>query len=143
MDIWCDIGSGGGLPALVLAILAAGEGALTNFILIESDTRKCAFLTTMITEFGLRATVVSKRIEDAEPLEADVVSARALAPLPKLLDLAVRHAKPGGLFLLQKGAQHENEIDAARDSWHFNHECVRSQTHADAVVLKIKEVVRV
>ena len=142
-DTWCDIGSGGGLPALVLAILARGEGDLTNFTLIESDTRKCAFLTSMIAKFELQAKVVPKRIEEADPIGADVVSERALAPHPKLLELAVRHAKPGSLFLLQKGAQYKNEIDAARDSWHFDYECVQSQTHADAVVLRIKEVVRV
>ncbi|MEL7211246.1 MAG: 16S rRNA (guanine(527)-N(7))-methyltransferase RsmG [Pseudomonadota bacterium] len=139
---WCDIGSGGGLPGLVLAILSKGEGADTAFTFIESDTRKCAFLTTMIAKFALHATVKAQRIEDAAPVEADIVSARALAPLEKLLELATRHATPEGTFLLQKGAQFQNEIDAARDSWHFKYESIQSQTHPDAVVLKIKEVAR-
>ncbi|WP_224824277.1 16S rRNA (guanine(527)-N(7))-methyltransferase RsmG [Cognatishimia sp. MH4019] len=139
---WCDIGSGGGLPGLVLALLAKGEGAALDFTFIESDTRKCAFLTTMATKFSLKATVIAERIEVAPPVEADILSARALAPLPKLLDLATRHATPNSVFLLQKGAQFENEIDAARDSWHFKYETIPSQTHPDAVVLKIKEVAR-
>ncbi len=139
---WCDIGSGGGLPGLVLALLSSGEGASTAFTFIESDTRKCAFLTTMIAKFSLKAAVIAQRIESAEPANASVISARALAPLPKLFDLAVRHATPESVFLLQKGAQFENEIDAARDSWHFKYESIPSQTHPDAVVLKIKEVAR-
>lgn len=139
---WCDIGSGGGLPGLVLALLSKGEGAPTEFTFIESDKRKCAFLTTMSAKFDLKVKVLPQRIEQADPANSDVLTARALAPLSKLLELAMRHVRPDGVLLLQKGALFENEIDAARDSWHFKHEAIPSQTHPDAVVLKIEEVVR-
>lgn len=139
---WCDLGSGGGLPGLVLAVLAKGESAPAQFTFIESDMRKCAFLTTMISKYELPATVLSKRIEAANPVHADVISARALAPLPKLIELALRHAKEDAIFLFQKGAQHKNEIDAAQQTWHFKYEAVPSQTHTGAVILKITEVER-
>lgn len=139
---WCDIGSGGGLPGIVLAILSKGEGSPVKFSLIESDTRKAAFLTTMVSRFDLPATVVAQRIEGTTPVDADIVSARALAPLPKLIELAIRHMAPQGMLLLQKGARFKNEIDAARESWHFDCEIIPSQTHPDAVVLKIKEIAR-
>lgn len=140
---WCDLGSGGGLPALVLAILAKESDPETIFTLIESDNRKCAFLTTVISKFDLRAEVKPLRIEAAPPAQADVVSARALAPLATLLEYAERHVAPKGTLLLQKGAQYQNEIDAARKAWHFKYESIPSMTSAESVVLKIQEVSRV
>lgn len=139
---WCDLGSGGGLPGLVLAFLSKGEGSPVRFTLIESDARKSAFLSTMGSKYDLPVQIITERIEAARPANADLVSARALAPMPKLLDFAHRHIAEGGLFLLQKGAQFKKEIDLARESWHFDCEVVPSRTHSAAVVLKIKEVVR-
>ena len=84
-DRWVDLGSGGGLPGLVAAILAAEESPDTRFTLIESDQRKSVFLRTVARECDLNVQVISDRIEKAKPQKADVLSARALADLTTLL----------------------------------------------------------
>jgi len=107
-----DLGSGGGFPGLVLAILGAGEVHL-----VESDGRKAAFLTEVSRETGCGARVHVARIEALAPLAADCVTARALAPLPKLLGYVARHLKPGGRALLLKGRDRERELTEARREW--------------------------
>ncbi|WP_340424755.1 16S rRNA (guanine(527)-N(7))-methyltransferase RsmG [Yoonia sp. GPGPB17] len=93
---WVDIGSGGGFPGIVMAILAKSFHPQAQFILIESDQRKAAFLRTAARECGVRVTVLAQRIENAPEQAADVVSARALTALSGLLPVAQRHLKPGG-----------------------------------------------
>ncbi len=107
-----DLGSGGGFPGLVLAILGAGEVHL-----VESDGRKAAFLNHVSRETGVPVTVHVERIEQLAPLRADCVTARALAPLPKLLGYVARHLVPGGRALLLKGRAREGELTAARQQW--------------------------
>ena len=80
------------------------------------------------------------RIEAIPPLGADVVSARALAPLEKLLGYVARHCRPGGTALLLKGAQVHSELSDARKYWHFQSEESPSVTDPQAVVLKLKEL---
>ena len=84
---WVDIGSGGGLPGLVVAILAKAFNPQLRVTLIESDQRKAVFVRTVVRELQLNATVQAKRIEAVGPLKADVISARALADLNDLLRL--------------------------------------------------------
>ena len=81
---WTDLGSGGGLPGCVAAILAPENAHVT---LVESDQRKVAFLRTVQRELDLPMTVLAERIEDADVAPADVVSARALAALTRALGL--------------------------------------------------------
>ena len=76
---WLDIGSGGGFPGLVIAILAAERATRLSVTLIESDKRKAAFLRTAARECGVRVKVISNRIEKVDPQNADFLSARALA----------------------------------------------------------------
>lgn len=100
-----DLGSGGGFPAIILAILANGQ---KRFTLIESDNRKCIFLREAIRTTGLTGvTVITNRIEKAPPQKADLVTARALASLTQLLDWAKPH---GSRFLFPKGGQVADEI---------------------------------
>jgi 16S rRNA (guanine527-N7)-methyltransferase len=111
--------------------------------LIESDQRKCTFLRTVLRECEVAARVITQRIEALDPLATDVLSARALAPLPLLLEFAERHLKPGGLALFQKGAQWENEVTEARRQWQFRANPVTSITEQKSVILKIEGVSRV
>ena len=137
---WADLGSGGGFPGLVIAILAAESGA-PHVTLIESDQRKCAFMRTMLRDFSIKATVLDQRVEAAPPQSADVVSARALAPLPALLLLVARHLAPGGTALLPKGRDHAAEIDAARAAgWSFTAEALPSATDPSARILRITDL---
>ena len=140
---WADLGSGGGYPGLVIAALAIEKASEARITLIESDRRKSTFLRTAIRELGLPADVITDRIESAAPQSADVVSARALAPLPQLLEYATRHLRPGGTALFPKGMTRQAEIDAARAEWHFSLTETRSITQAEAAVLRIERIDRV
>jgi len=142
-DHWVDIGSGGGFPGLIIAILAADEAPETKITLIESDQRKSAFLRTAARECGARVSVISKRIEQAEPQNAGVLSARALADLSLLLEFAERHLAAGGTALFPKGESWKKEVDNAQERWRFDAEPVRSLTEQEAVILKIRGVARV
>lgn len=139
---WVDIGSGGGLPGLVCAVLAQESMPECRFTLIESDQRKSAFLMTAARELGLSVKVLVKRAEAAEPLEADIVSARALAPLNALLGLVARHMRPGGIALLPKGKTYEQELASARAEWQFDAAMIESQTDNLARLLIIKDIFR-
>jgi 16S rRNA (guanine527-N7)-methyltransferase len=136
---WVDIGSGGGLPGIVLSIAFREEDI--KFTLIESDQRKCVFLRTVIRELGLKnTTVLSERIEAIQPLNADYISARALAGLPSLLGYVHQHLSPAGTAWLMKGRKWREECDAARATWQFDLEDFPSKTDPDAAILKISGV---
>ncbi len=139
---WVDIGSGGGLPGLVAAICAMETAAAARFTLIESDQRKCVFLRTVARELGLPVTVLSERIELVPPQGADILSARALADLDKLLGFSQRHLDPSGMCLFPKGATWKNEVEDARPQWRFDCEAVKSVTEPEAAILKIQGVSR-
>jgi 16S rRNA (guanine527-N7)-methyltransferase len=131
---WTDLGSGGGFPGLVVAILAADERPGLAVSLVESDARKSAFLSSRI---------LTARAEDLPPLSADVISARALAPLPRLLGLAFPHLAPAGTALFSKGIQNEREVQDALADWRFTYQKHRSLTDPAAVILSIKGLSRV
>lgn len=140
---WCDVGTGGGFPGIVVALMAKELAPDMSVTCIESDVRKATFLRTVLRETGVDATVISERIEKAIPQEASVFSARALAPLSKLLSFAERHLSPSGTCLFQKGATYQNEIEEALESWRFELDKIPSVTNPDAVILKIGAIERV
>lgn len=140
---WADLGSGGGFPGLVMAIVAAEQAPDIHFTLVESDKRKATFLSTVNREIGLNARVIDERIEVTEPLAADVVSARALAPLPRLLGFAHRHLAPSGQAIFLKGAQAEREVAEALESWRFTVQKTPSCTDASGTILSVGDIARV
>jgi len=101
-----DVGSGAGFPGLVLAILTDAECHL-----VESDQKKAVFLRTVIRECGLMAMVHNDRIENMPCLKASVITARALAPLDRLLPLLETQLRPGTRCLFLKGAQAKAELE--------------------------------
>ncbi len=132
--IWVDLGSGGGLPGLVLAILRPGR----DMTLIESDARKCAFLRTVVRELDMsNVTIINRRVEELDPLEAAHISARALAPLPRLLSYVARHLAPNGTAWLMKGRNWQAEAEEARKEWSFDMEIHDSRTEPGAAILKL------
>lgn len=141
--VWTDLGSGGGFPGMVIAILAAEVAPDLAVHLVESDTRKCAFLSTVVRECGLSARVHPERIESAHPPPADVVSARALAALPDLLALAEKLRKPEGIFLFPKGETVHNEITDASRSWRLDYRIHPSRTDEKAAIVEIGAFARV
>ncbi|TMV07196.1 16S rRNA (guanine(527)-N(7))-methyltransferase RsmG [Ruegeria sediminis] len=139
---WVDLGSGGGFPGMICAILAIDEAPDVRFTLVESDQRKSAFLRSAARECGASCTVLSRRIEAVEPLGADILSARALADLSDLLAYCERHLRDTGTALFPKGASWKKEVEDARNQWNFQVDPITSLTEPQAVILKIKGVSR-
>ena len=142
IEHWVDLGSGGGFPGLVIAIMAADQGSPKKTTLVESDARKCAFLRTVIRETGVSATVMNERIEALPDLEADILSARALGSLKLLLSFADRHLATTGTAIFPKGANWEKELPDAQSKWNFDYQLVKSETESGPVIMKITGVAR-
>lgn len=142
-DHWVDLGSGGGFPGIVIAIIGKEAQPDAKITLVESDLRKATFLRTAIRELGLNATVIADRIEEMPSLSADVLSARALADLPTLLEYADLHLVRTGTAIFPKGQNWRKEDEAARELWSYTLEPVKSKTSAEAAILLIKDVSRV
>jgi 16S rRNA (guanine527-N7)-methyltransferase len=130
-----DLGSGAGLPGLVLAIMGAPEVHL-----VESDQRKAAFLREAARECGVAATIHAGRAETVPPLAADLVTARALAPLSELLRLAERHVHPGTTCLFLKGRTAASELTRAREAWTMRVASVGSLSDPEGQILLISEI---
>ena len=139
---WCDIGSGGGLPGIVVSIIARETSPSSVTTLIESDKRKSAFLKIISDQLGLNTSVITERIEAAPPVGAEIVSARALAPLPALLGYCSRHLKSNGSGILSKGRQWRQELEEARQSWHFEYDVQDSRVDPDSVILTVRNLRR-
>jgi 16S rRNA (guanine527-N7)-methyltransferase len=143
--VWLDAGSGAGFPGLVLAILAAEKGGTRHF-LIESDSRKAAFLRAVARETGVSVDILCMRIENPET-HAKVgavhcVTARALAPLPRLVELVAPYFSPSTLGLFLKGRDVAAEIEEAARNWQFTAELIPSITDRDARVVLLKALKR-
>ncbi|MDT8345723.1 MAG: 16S rRNA (guanine(527)-N(7))-methyltransferase RsmG, partial [Thermohalobaculum sp.] len=126
--VWLDLGSGAGFPGLVIAAILAERAPDCRVILIESDARKCAFLHAAAREMDVSVAIETARIEAAQPHQADVISARALAALDILLGLAARFCRPGTVLLFPKGRTVETELTEARRHWHIEARLHASRT---------------
>lgn len=140
---WVDIGSGGGFPGLVVAAASPDWGVTTRLTMIESDIRKCSFLRSALREMGVKGEVICARIESAPPQNADIISARALSDLSKLLEFSDLHLSPTGTAVFPKGVSWKKEVEAAQESWSFTYEAITSNTQEGAVILKIGDISRV
>ncbi len=138
---WADLGSGGGLPGLVIAILRLEFQPTMEMHLVESDLRKAAFLRTVSTRLGLGCRIHAERAESLPEIGADIVSARALASLDALIPLAQHHVAPKGCFRFLKGRTAQAEIDAARENWSFDVVARTSLTDNSSQILEISNVV--
>lgn len=130
-----DLGSGGGFPGLVIAAMRPD----LRVTLIESDARKAAFLGEVGRRMGLenQPKIAISRIEVAPPAVADIVTARALAPMKQLLHWAQRHRKDTAICLFHKGKGWQAEVEEAKKEWDFSPEPIASVTDRDAVILRI------
>lgn len=139
---WVDLGSGGGFPGLVVAILAQELQPGLQVTLVESDLRKATFLRQAAQTLKLSVVVHSARIETLAPQEADVLSARALAPLSDLLSYAERHLRTGGAAVFPKGARFASELEDARKLWTFDVDTQPSLSDSEAALLVIRNIHR-
>ena len=134
-----DLGSGAGFPGLVIACaLAERPGAAVT--LVEKSPRKSEFLRAAGKALGLPVSVLTIRLEDAPGSRFDVVTARALAPLPKLLGFAASWLKPSGKALLMKGRDTAAELAEAREAWDFDLSTLDSLSSPEGRVLKVSSL---
>lgn len=138
---WLDLGSGGGFPGAVMAILL-GERPGSTIDLVESNGKKAAFLAAALGELGPSVRVCQSRIEQAPGRikSVDIVSARALAPLPKLLDLASPWLSTGSRGLFHKGRDYRSELKESSHAWSFDLIEHRSRIDSDGVILDIRNL---
>lgn len=134
-----DLGSGGGLPGLILAIRLAERG-VGRVSLVESNGKKAAFLRTVARELGIACDVHAERVENCGSLlsRADVVTARALASLNKLLAYVAPHLGRDAVCLFPKGRQHDEEIAVASQHWRFAMVKHSLRTEPGSAVLAIR-----
>jgi len=132
-----DLGSGAGFPGLVLAICG-----LENVHLIEADRKKCAFLREVAREADTRVTIHNKRIKEIESFQADIVTSRALAPLPKLLDMAVSFTKKHSILLFLKGRSADGELTEAAKEWNMRVDRIPSRTDPEGTILRLEAISR-
>lgn len=127
-----DLGSGAGLPGLILAI--AGHADVT---LIESDKRKCSFLREAARQTETTVKILADRIENTVLDTFDVITARGFAPLPRMLEMLENRLKTTCRLLILKGDHHTEEIANARRDWDFTCAILPSKTQAGSAILDI------
>ena len=111
---WLDLGTGAGFPGMVLAILTHGQVTM-----VEERTKRHLWLSSVVDRLGLsNARVIGRDLARIPAFDADIITARAFAPLGTLLDLAVRFSRADTLWLLPKGRGGEEELATVRDAWH-------------------------
>lgn len=137
---WCDLGSGGGFPGLVVAILMKDINQSGKMMLVESDVRKSTFLREAARQLDLEVNVITSRIEQLPSLSATVLSARALAALPQLCEFAHLHLAPSGMALFPKGARYQAEVDDAKRNWTFDLTVHPSKTDISSGILEIRNI---
>lgn len=142
---WIDLGSGGGFPGVITAILLA-EGGAGWVDMVESNHKKASFLRMAITETGARGAVHAIRIEDAQTKlpDCDAISARALAELDRLIALAEPWAVRNPLLrcYFHKGRDYQQEIEKARGRWGFDLIVHQSAIEPDSVILELAKIRR-
>lgn len=137
---WADLGAGAGLPGIVLAILGKGRGGF-RIHLVESMAKRCRFLTEVIGELELPATVHNARAENLK-LAVDIVTARACAPLARLLGYAQPYLKAGATGLFLKGQDVAAELDEAAKSWEFEADTIPSLSDPRGQIVRVRRLGR-
>ncbi len=141
--LFLDFGSGGGFPALPMAI--ASKGSTRHFVLIEPTARKVSFLRTVARELGLNVTVIGRRSDEIDSRETgipDVITSRALAALPQLCDWMEPFFGPQTRAILHKGREHVEELAESRAQWLYDVLIRPSDTDASGVILTITNLQR-
>jgi 16S rRNA (guanine527-N7)-methyltransferase len=136
--VWVDLGTGAGFPSLVLAIIGEEVDSRPTWHLIESNARKCAFLREAARLTGTNVVLHNSRAEAVGAFPADVITARAVAPLPKLLDLAAKFLRPDTTCLFLKGEYIDEELTKATKCWNMEIERFLSHSDSRGTILRLK-----
>ncbi|UVK39651.1 16S rRNA (guanine(527)-N(7))-methyltransferase RsmG [Mesorhizobium sp. AR10] len=138
---WVDLGSGGGFPGLVMAFLLT-ERVGASIDLVESNRKKASFLQAVVGQFNLPARIIARRIDDSYALvsEPQIVTARALAALPALLDLSAPWLTTGARGLFHKGRDYRAEVEESTHRWAFDLVEHASITDPHGVILELSDL---
>lgn len=134
---YIDLGSGAGFPAIALAIAAKTQNPQSHVLMVESAGKKASFLRTVIRDLDLPASVTSQRAEEIIPKAYDVVSARAFAPLDKLLNYAQPFWGEGTIGLFLKGGNVQDELTEADKSWTYSAELIPSLSDSTGCIIRV------
>jgi 16S rRNA (guanine527-N7)-methyltransferase len=137
---WADLGTGAGLPGIVLAILGKGRPGF-HVDLVDSLTKRCRFLTEVVNGLQLPATVHNSRAEDLS-LSVDIVTARACAPLHRLLGYAQPYLKRGAMALFLKGQDVASELEDAARYWDFEADVLPSLSDPRGRIVRVRRLGR-
>lgn len=137
---WADLGAGAGFPGVVLSVLLKGRPG-ANVWLIDSLGKRCRFLQTVVDDLKLPATVINGRAED-NAVKVDVVTARAVAPMDKLLGYAQPYLQRGARGLFLKGEKAEVEVAEARRVWHFESDLSVSRSDPRGRIVSVRSLRR-
>lgn len=137
-ETWADLGAGAGFPGVVLAILLRDRPG-AHVWLIDSLGKRCRFLQEVVDALSLPATVINGRAED-QTLKVDVVTARAVAPMTKLLGYAQPYLQRGAQGLFLKGEKAEVELSDARTVWHLDAELTVSRSDPRGRIVTVRSL---
>ena len=138
----CDVGSGAGFPGLVCFLILLSQKQEVSMTLIESNKKKCEFLTRVKKKLMLTLNIINERVEKVEE-KYDVILSRAVAPLHNLLRLLMPLSKKNTIFLLPKGKNYQKEIEKAKKLWKFSYKVVKNSYLLDksgGVTLEINDL---
>ena len=137
---WVDVGSGAGFPGLVVALLLRDRKIDCNLVLVEKNPKKGFFLNEVIRKLILNVEVVNDNIYTLEPLNADILTARAFSELNNLIEISFRHRKKEGLCLFLKGENYRFELDKTLNYWFFDYDVVDSLSSSSGKIISVKKI---
>ena len=137
---WVDVGSGAGFPGLVVALLLRDKKIDCDLVLVEKNLKKGFFLKEVIRKLNLSVEVVNDNIDTLEPLNADILTARAFSELNNLIEIAFRHRKKEGICLFLKGENYRIELDKTLNYWFFDYDIVDSLSSSSGKIIRVKKI---
>ena len=137
---WVDVGSGAGFPGLVVALLLRDRKIDCDLVLVEKNSKKGFFLNEVIRKLNLSVEVVNDNIDNLEPLNADILTARAFSELNNLIEIAFRHRKKEGICLFLKGENYRIELDKTLNYWFFDYDIVDSLSSSSGKIIRVKKI---
>ena len=137
---WVDVGSGAGFPGLVVALLLRDRKVDCDLVLVEKHPKKVFFLKEVIRKLNLSVEVINENIYTLEPLNADILTARAFSELNNLIEIAFRHRKKEGICLFLKGENYKIELDKTLNNWFFDYDIVGSLSSSSGNIIRVKKI---
>ena len=137
---WVDVGSGAGFPGLVVALLLRDRKIDCDLVVVEKNPKKVFFLNEVIRKLNLSVEVVNDNIDNLEPLNADILTARAFSELNNLMEIAFRHRKKEGICLFLKGENYRIELDKTLNYWFFDYDIVDSLSSPSGKIIRVKKI---